>query len=171
MADLVTHTCAVWLPALLARWRHAGAITLGAALPDVGGRVVPLALDLVDRVLLPVPEVVLWAWPALHEPLGAGAVAYLVSLAWPLDERRAALGALWAGVASHTLLDLLQDHHGVGYLVAAPLSTRRVELGWMSSEATVAVAWPLLGVTLGVAAWRALASPITRASGGTPRGR
>ncbi len=157
MADLVTHTCAVWLPALLARWRHASTCVLGAALPDLGGRVVPIALDQVDRRLVPVPEPLLWGWPALHEPIGAVAVAALVSLAFVPEERRAAFGALCLGVSTHLGLDLLQDHHGVGYLVAAPFSTRRFELGWISSEATVTLAWPLLAVTLAVAAtqrWR-----------------
>lgn len=155
MADLVTHTCAALLPALLVRWRWSGVLALGAALPDLGGRVLPLGLDALEQRGAPVPEWALWPWPILHEPVGALLVSALVATTFVAGQRRAAFGVLALGVASHLLLDVLQDHHGRGYLLLAPLSTRRFELGWIDSEATVAVAPTLLVATLGVAAWRA----------------
>lgn len=152
MADLVTHTCVVLLPAVAARWRWAGVCALGAALPDLGGRVVPIGLAVVHARVVPVPEVLVWPWVALHEPVGVTLVAAL--LAQLFVERQAAFGVLLLGVASHLALDLLQFHHGRGYALAAPFSTARFELGWIDSEATVPLAMPLLAATAAVAAWR-----------------
>ncbi len=154
MADLVTHTTVVLLPALLARWRMGGVCVAGAVLPDVFGRVVPLGLDLVHRHVVPVPEPLIWPWPALHEPLGALATTALLTLSFVPEQRRAAFWAAALGVASHTALDVLQDHQGAGYLLLAPCSLTRLELGLVGSEASVVVAWPLLAATALVAAWR-----------------
>jgi hypothetical protein len=127
---------------------------VGAVLPDALGRVVPIVLDWAGSRWGAIPEALSWPWPALHEPLGATLVTALVARTFVPEQRWAAFRALWLGAFSHTLLDLLQDHHGVGYLIAAPFSLRRVELGLVGSETSVVVAWPLLAATLVVAGWR-----------------
>ena len=52
-------------------------------------------------------------------------------------QRWRALGLLLVGAATHIGLDVLQDHHGCGYALAFPLSSKVFELGWIGSQATV----------------------------------
>lgn len=147
MADLVTHACTALLPGAVFRTRGVGVVALGAVLPDLAGRVIPLGLDLVGRHGAPLPEWATWPWTALHEPIGWSLTCGLLALAFVDGQRRRAFGLLALGCTLHTLVDLLQDHHGEGYLLLAPLSVRRFELGWIGSEATVPWALPLLAAT------------------------
>ncbi len=147
MADLVTHACSALLPAAGLRTPKLGLVVVGAVLPDLSGRVAPLGLDLLGRLGLPLPEWALWPWTGLHEPLGWALTCVLAAAAFVERQRAEAFRLLAAGCALHTALDLTQDHHGEGYLLLAPLSTARFELGWMGSEATVGLALPLLAAT------------------------
>ncbi len=159
MADLVTHLCAVLLPGALVRSPLVVVVAAGAALPDLLGRAVPLALDGARRAGAPIPEAAIWPWVGLHEPLGWMLVSILIGQLFVRRDRRRGVLALWCGGAMHALVDVLQDHHGQGYLWLAPFSLRTFELGWIGSEATVGWALPLALAT--VVAWliRYVAAP------------
>jgi len=49
-------------------------------------------------------------------------------------------------MALHLALDVLQSHHGAGYMLMFPLATGSFEFGWIGSEATVPFALPLSGL-------------------------
>lgn len=161
MADLVTHLCTALLPASLAPRRWMLPLSVGVVLPDALGRAVPLGLELVRSFGVPLSDRLIWPWTALHAPLGITLVAALVALCFVPRDRRTVLLGLWAGGALHIGLDVLQDHHGHGYALLAPLSWRTFELGWIGSESTVPWALPLLAVT--ALAWgaRLLRSRVT----------
>jgi hypothetical protein len=144
----VTHACTALLPAAGLRTPRVGLVVVGAVLPDATGRVFPLGLDLLGRMGLPLPEWATWPWTALHEPFGWALTCALAASAFVEGQRASAFRLLAAGCALHTALDLTQDHHGEGYLLLAPVSTARFELGWIGSEATVPHALPLLAATL-----------------------
>ncbi|MCB9689459.1 MAG: hypothetical protein H6735_30760 [Alphaproteobacteria bacterium] len=166
MADLVTHACTALLPGAAFRSRAVGVVALGAVLPDLCGRVIPLGLELLGRAV-PLPEWVTWPWTALHEPLGWSLTAGLLASSFVEGQRARAFRLLALGCTLHTLVDLLQDHHGEGYLLLAPLSVSRFELGWIGSEATVPWALPLLAAT--ALAW--VPAGIERATGRVPEVR
>lgn len=148
MADLVTHLCTALLPGALLRSRITPVVAFGTVLPDLFGRAVPLALErLYDRGW-PVPPELLWPWTALHEPVGWMLVSACCASLFVERQRWRVFGALCLGGALHTGLDVLQDHHGEGYLLLAPFSTRDFELGLMGSEATVAVVGIVAAATL-----------------------
>jgi len=151
VADLVTHLCTALLPGALVRSPLVVVAATGAALPDLLGRAVPLTLDGARRAGAPIPEAAIWPWVGLHEPFGWTLVAILIGQLFVRRDRRRVVLALWAGGALHTLLDLIQGHHGQGYLLLAPFSLRTFELGWTGSEATVGWAVPLAIAT--AAAW------------------
>lgn len=151
MADLVTHVCTALLPGALFRSRFLPFVVVGTVWPDALGRAVPLALERLYAVGVPVPMPVLWAWAGLHEPIGAALSALVLAFAFAEADRGRVLLALWTGCALHTGVDVLQAHHGEGYVLLAPLSDLDFELGWIGSEATVAIAGPLAIVT--AAAW------------------
>jgi hypothetical protein len=120
-------------------------------LPDALGRAVPLALERAYAAGVPLPEPLLWPWSSLHEPAGWLLVGALLALAFVPRDRGRVLAALWTGGALHTAVDVLQGHHGEGYLLLAPFTDRSYELGWIGSEATVPYALPL--AALAVVAW------------------
>jgi hypothetical protein len=147
VADLVTHLCVVLLPGTLVRSPLVVVVAAGTVLPDALGRAIPLTLDAARRAGAPVPEALIWPWSALHEPFGWALVSVLIATLFVVRQRWPVLCALWLGGALHTALDVLQDHHGQGYLLLAPFTTRTFELGWIGSEATVGVALPLALLT------------------------
>jgi len=146
MGDLVTHLCTALLPAaFLPQRRYVVVVALGTVLPDLGSRVIPVALDRLFGSVL--PDAFFYPFGILHEPVALVLVCVLLALAFVEEQRRAVFGALILGVALHLGLDVLQDHHGEGYYLLAPLSLGRFELGWMGSEATVKIAGPLILLT------------------------
>jgi hypothetical protein len=151
VADLVTHLCTALLPGAFTRGRLVPLVAVGTVLPDAVGRAVPLALERVAGAGLAVPPWALWPWAALHEPVGWLALCSAIGATFVCRDRVPATVALWLGCALHTALDVLQHHHGEGYLLLAPFSAARLELGWIGSEATVPLAPPLAAVT--AAAW------------------
>ncbi|MEQ1508392.1 MAG: hypothetical protein ABMB14_39545, partial [Myxococcota bacterium] len=143
MADLVTHLCTALLPGSIVRSRLVPLVAIGTVIPDALGRAIPLGLERLYAAGAPVPPWALWPWTAFHEPSGWALVSIAAGATFVATDRRPATVALLAGCALHTGLDLLQDHHGEGYLLFAPVSTRDVELGWFGSAATVGIAAPL----------------------------
>lgn len=155
MADLVTHVAVVLLPAAIPRWRLAPIAAIGTILPDLLGRAVPLALERLCGLGLPIPASAMWPWAALHEPVGWLLSSTIVACAFVERDRARVWSALCLGGTLHTALDVLQFHHGQGYVLLAPFSSRTYELGWLGSEATVGWAVPL-----GVATALAWGAPV-----------
>jgi len=153
VADLVTHLCSVLLPGSLVRSPLVVVAAAGTAAPDLLGRAVPMALDGARRAGAPIPEAAIWPWVGLHEPFGWLLVSILIGQLFVRRDRWRVVLALWVGGAMHTLLDLVQGHHGQGYLLLAPFSVRTFELGWIGSETTVGWAMPLAIAT--AVAWGA----------------
>lgn len=175
MADLVTHVAVVLLPAAITRWRLAPIAAIGALLPDALGRAVPLGLERLCALGAPIPASAMWPWAALHEPAGWLATSTLLACAFVERDRARVWGALCVGGLAHTALDVLQFHHGNGYPLLAPLSSRTFELGWLGSEATVGWAGPLAIAT--ALAWaapliasRTRTATSRRSEPSTPRG-
>lgn len=150
MADVVTHLASGLIPAALFAPRLLGPVAIGTVLPDATGRVPQIAIQLLS---IPIPDSVVWGLDVLHQPLPQLLCVGLIALAFSERDRVAACLGMAAGVGLHFGLDVLQDHHGQGYHLFFPLSVRRFELGWIGSEATVAVA-PWLGViSFAVVVW------------------
>lgn len=164
VADLVTHLCVVLLPAAWLPRRWVAPLAIGAAMPDAAGRVPGLAAEAVMQLGLAVPDAWVRPFGVAHTPLGAVAITlWLVAFARPVD-RSLAGAALTLGAASHFVLDVLQDHHGEGYLLLWPWSMEQLELGWIGAQATTPVALPLLAVTAAAWGWRAKRQRVARRS-------
>jgi len=150
VADLVTHACVLLLPAaFLPHTRYLPLLVGGALLPDVMGR----GPSIVSRMLWDAGVVLPERWVSglsiLHEPLPLVLMVAFLSLSFIPRQRLWAALAMGVGVASHLALDLMQDHHGVGYHVWAPFGRDRFELGWFASDATVLLA-PWLALSCAV---------------------
>lgn len=174
MPDLATHLCSVLAPgALLVGWhpsgrRWAGPVALTAvatAAPDVLSRVPGLALEWVDRTLAPMPAWVGFPFGVLHMPIGL-VCSVVLAVAWFVPQHRRLAGAcLGIGAALHLGLDLLQDHHGHGYVLAWPVSGATFELGLVGSEASVAWAPVLVVLTCGLWTLALRRTALPRSSG------
>ena len=153
MADLVTHLASALIPGALLGGPRAIWLAVGAVAPDVMTRVPGLALDLFRNAGAPIPPHIESPLGVFHMPVGIvlGAVA-IMPLIHP-EQRGAAARWIIAGGLLHLLVDVLQDHHGHGYILFYPFSTFSWELGWIGSEATTTWA-PWLAV-LTVLAWAA----------------
>ncbi len=148
MADLVTHLATVLLPAaLLRRPRGTGLAAVGVVLPDAASRVPSLLLETLNARAMALPEWMFWPWGVLHEPIGALLLCAVVAGRFVPKDRLRAMFALGLGTCAHTALDLIQDHHGQGYYLFAPISMFRFEFGWIGSEASVWGALPLAALT------------------------
>ncbi len=153
MADLVSH----WALAVLVKagtgWRDVPVFVAGSLLPDLLARLPPMALELVARPLGGLPAWASYMWAPLHLPAGMLAASYLLALLFPAERRRVVFANLLGGMGLHLLVDLCQDHLGVGYQLLFPLWTRPVEFGLWGSEDTVLVA-PLLAAAAAAVWWR-----------------
>ena len=94
--------------------------------------------------------------------MGLGLAAWGLAFLFREDQRPAVLRSLLGGMALHLVLDLLQDHQGVGLPLLYPWSPRLFELGWIGSESSVYVA-PFLAVLVVLVAWRDRRRTATRA--------
>lgn len=155
MADLLTHACAaVLVKAALRRPRMVATFVAGTCLPDLLGRVPPMALARARWDLPWIPEWAVYVFSPLHVPAGIAAAAYVASFAFSPEQRPGAFRNLLGGGMLHLAVDLLQRHFGVGYLLLFPFSTWDVELGLLGSEDTVLLVPFLLPLTLGIGWWK-----------------
>ena len=148
MADLVTHSALAVILKASTRGALPAVFVLGTVLPDLCSRVPAISLGYVHVHIARLPSVATHGWQPLHQPLGMLLVAYLVAMMFQESARRAVFVNLLGGMALHLLVDLLQDHHGAGYLLGFPVWTGSFEFGLIGSEATV---W--WAVPLAIAAW------------------
>lgn len=175
MADLITHTCMALLckvasrgPAPAdARWPvppTVATFVLGTCLPDLLGRVPPMALTTLRWTMPAIPEWTIYVWGPLHMPFGIAVASLLVAQAFRADERRSAALQLTGGGMVHMGVDLLQSHLGAGYLLLFPFSLWDFELGLIGSEDTVRIVPVLLPLTA-LACWARWRRPAQRAGG------
>jgi len=143
VADLLTHGAVAVLVKASTGWRRPAVFVAGTLLPDVASRVPSIGLGLVHVHLMRLPEWMLFAWEPLHQPFGMALLAYLLAMLFPVAIRVSIFTNLLGGMALHLGLDLMQSHHGAGYMLAFPFDMGSFELGWIGSEATVPFALPL----------------------------
>ena len=72
-----------------------------------------------------------------HTPIGIVGIAMLIALCFVESQRVAVFWNIVAGGGLHLVLDVMQRHLAGGYQLWGPWSYEAVELGWVSSEATV----------------------------------
>ena len=157
MADLISHLLVNQLLGQRCLDRRTLAwFVSGAVAPDLASRLPRMMIQqAMERAWLGPTEAVraaLFGLDVPHTPAGLAllcvAVAALSPAAWlPAAGRRAAGGWLLAGGISHLLFDLLQRHILPGYAYLWPLHDGRWELGWISTEATLA-AIPVLAAAV-----------------------
>ena len=151
MADLITHGAAAILVKAGSGWRHVPVFVAGTLAPDVFSRVPAIITGLVHVHLVALPTQAMTIWQPLHQPVGMTLLAYLLCLFFEVSVRRAVFWNLLGGMAVHLALDLLQGHHGAGYLLALPFSGVSFELDLVGSESTVWFSLPLALLALIVA--------------------
>lgn len=143
MADLVTHASVAFLCRVPCRSRMVPVFVLGSVLPDVFSRVPSILAWGFHQRVHPLPDMLLYCWTPAHLPAGILVWTLLLTCLFREAERPAVFGNLLAGAGLHLFLDLLQHHHGQGYVVGFPFTDAQVELGLLGSEATVPWALPL----------------------------
>ena len=154
MADLVTHLCTGVMVKALSGRPHVPVFLLGTVAPDLFSRVPSMLLTQLGQWGWTVPPALVYSFEPLHLPAGMVLLAVVVSGLFVAADRRAVLGNFLGGMFLHLAVDLLQDHHGVGYVLGFPFIERPLELGWVSSEASVRWAPMLVLISLGLALWR-----------------
>jgi len=147
LADLVTHACVALLWKAASRRPHIASFVAGTLLPDLLCRLPGIGFTALSHRDVDVPWVLLVGWEPLHLPIGMALASYALALLFSADVRRGVFANLLGGMFLHLGMDMLQSHQGIGYLLAFPLPSRSVELGWIGSEATVWIALPLALVT------------------------
>ena len=147
MADLVTHLATGLTSKGITRGRNTTILLAGTVLPDVGARVPSLIFSSLGKAGLETPNELTFAFEILHMPMGIVLACYALSLCFVARLRKAVFINLLAGATLHLLLDLMQGHLGVGYLLAFPFTTADFELGWIGTEATVMFAPVLFGLS------------------------
>ena len=143
MADLLTHGAAAVLLKSGLRGRFIPVFVLGTVMPDLCSRVPAISLGYVHVHMTPIPSFLTHGWQPMHHPVGLVLLAFLTSFLFREAVRTSVFWNLIGGMALHLGLDLLQSHHGAGYLLGFPFSDFAWELGVMGSEATVGWAIPL----------------------------
>jgi len=153
MADLASHILVNYIAGVRITDRcKLGFLITGALMPDLASRV--------PRVLLTATVELGWVEPTVctyrtmlgldfpHTPIGVLLCAGLVALLLPSylavpPGRRAVAAMLCLGGFLHLAVDALQLHLMPGYRYLYPLSIKAFELGWISTEHSLA-AIPLL---------------------------
>jgi hypothetical protein len=143
VADLLTHGAAAVLVKAGLRGRFIPVFVLGTVMPDLCSRVPAIGLGYVHVHFARVPSLLTHGWQPLHQPVGLVLLAFLTSFLFAETVRTSVFWNLLGGMALHLGLDLLQSHHGAGYLLGFPFSDFAWELGVIGSEATVGWAIPL----------------------------
>ena len=153
MADLLSHGAAAVLVKAGTRWRMVPVFVAGTLAPDMLSRAPAIGLGLVHRHVTELPPIMSYGWDPVHQPVGMVILAYFLCMLFAAEVRRSIFWNLLGGMALHLLVDMLQDHHGVGYLLAYPFSNFIFEFGWVGSEDSVYVA-PVLAALAGWAVWK-----------------
>lgn len=149
MADLVTHLATALIPGVALPRAQAALLAAGVTLPDLGGRVPGLAREVLEALGLATADGLHVPFAVLHQPIGGVLAGVLLAWLLPQTERANAAFLLGLGVFLHLAVDVLQDHHGLGYHLLAPVHFGRFELGCIGSEATVPWApWLALATAL-----------------------
>ncbi len=154
MADLFTHASLAVLVRLGQKHpRGVATFVAGTCLPDLA-RVPATVLTRARWSWPEIPEWLCYVWAPLHLPAGMLGVSFLVALLFPENKRKFAFLNLFAGGLFHLVVDLMQTHLGLGYLLFFPLSDWDFELGWLGSETTVLWVPFLVPFTLTAGWWR-----------------
>ncbi len=164
MADLVTHLCTGVIVKAVSGRPHVPVFLLGTVAPDLLSRVPSMGLTLLAQRGLPIPPAVVHAFEPLHLPLGMLLFSVFLAFLFPAGHRRGILGNFMGGMFLHLLVDLAQDHHGVGYVLGYPLVNQPFEFALVSSEASVSWAPLLVLLSTVLVVWRRRA----RGSAGDP---
>lgn len=154
MADLITHTCTAIVYKALRNQPHVATFVAGTCLPDLVGRVPAMALTTLRWKWTWIPEPLIYIFNPIHLPIGIVLFSAFVALFYPAHQRGWAFRNLLGGGILHLMVDLLQSHFGVGYLLLFPFSLWDWELGWIGSEDTVRIVPFLLPLTVGLSVWR-----------------
>jgi len=154
MADLVTHLCTGAIFKAISRRPHVPVFMLGTVAPDLLSRVPSMGLTQLGLWGLPIPAALVHSFEPLHLPAGMVLFSALLAMLFRVEDRGGVLANFLGGMFLHLALDLAQDHHGVGYVLGFPLVQRPLELGLISSEATVCWAPVLLLIAGSLIAWR-----------------
>lgn len=183
MADLASHLLVNYIAGVrfLDRSRLPFLVT-GALLPDLASRV--------PRVLLTAAVEVGWIEPTVstyramlgldfpHTPVGVVLCAGLVALLLPTrlaapPGRRAVSTMLCFGGFLHLAVDSLQVHLMPGYRYLYPLSIEAFELGWISTEHSLAAIPLLAGIAwfLGRRSKGERQAPVNGSPPPSPRGQ
>jgi len=154
MADLVSHLCTGAIFKAISGRPHVPVFMLGTVAPDLVSRVPAMGLTQLGLWGVPIPPALVSIFEPLHLPAGMVVLALLLAMFFPPADRRGVLGNFLGGMFLHLAVDLAQDHHGVGYVLGFPLIQVPIELGWMSSEASVFWAPWLVLISLVLIGWR-----------------
>jgi len=137
VADLLTHVSSALLVKSVSQKPHAVLLATGVVLPDLGSRLPGILFDLLGgQGDLPMVELLLGS-EIFHTPIGILGAAMLIAICFVESQRVVVFWNILAGGGLHLLLDVMQRHLAGGYQLWVPLSYEGVELGWVSSEATV----------------------------------
>jgi hypothetical protein len=145
---------AAFLVKAVSRGPEVPVFVLGSLLPDLVSRVPAAAALFVNQHFFPVPAFWVYFWNPFHLPLGILLTCCGVSFLFPQQRRATVLPQLLAAGALHLLLDVLQRHTGLGYMLLYPFSTRDFEVGIIGSEASVGLAPFLLILVAALWRWR-----------------
>ena len=143
MADLLTHGAAAVLTKVGTRGRFIPVFVLGTVMPDLCSRVPAIVMGYIHVHMIRVPSLLTHGWQPMHQPVGLVLLAFLASFFFREAVRASVFWNLLGGMALHLALDVLQSHHGAGYLLGFPFTDIAWELGLIGSEATVGWAIPL----------------------------
>ena len=153
MADLFTHVLAGFVIGVVLSWRFdwltypfVVVVMLGAALPDLN-RLELLISSSTVHALLGFP----FSWEPLHRAGGTLLLVCIGALLAPREYRRAVFALLFAGAASHYLLDFfLYKPSGVTAPLLWPFVTHgfAVDGFYLSSDR-----WPAVVAMVALAVW------------------
>lgn len=156
VADLITHTAAAVMWKAITRGSMPAVFVAGTIVPDLFARVPSIVLGYVHVHLVPLPPIATHGWQPFHQPMGMLLTAYLLTMLFKESSRATVFWNLLGGMGLHLCIDLLQDHHGAGYLIGFPFWTGTFEFAVMGSEATVGWAVPaaIIAGVLARVRWR-----------------
>jgi membrane-bound metal-dependent hydrolase YbcI (DUF457 family) len=154
VADPLLHLSSGILVKAALDQRPLGAFAFGAVLPDLASRLPSLGFERALAAGVPVPRALMTGWSVFHQPVGAAVLCGLLASLFVPEQRRDVFVGLYAGVAFHLLVDLLQFHHGQGYALLFPASDAVFELGWIGSESTLWLTLPVTVVAFVTWRWR-----------------